>query len=872
MNKIFNGLTNLPQFFQDLSNCYNSELESIDDKEAENAVIYGTPCYLIENSQPTKGIFFLSEQTSDYICFANKDTTKITRLSIKSIRKMQLLDKSKNLGDFKFTSGNEYIQITIWDKTYDFGFLNHKNLLLVIKGLLSIFECKKIVFEENMDNEIFQIANKYDTNFDQEYDYEEFKGFAKEIGVKPKILILDVDLNHDGIVTRDEIIEFLKSKTSGQQFAVLFRKYAIKKNEKEIITPMQLKKFFHEIQNEKICDLEAYQLIIHYSNDIKDNNIKRIINKKFQNSYRRNDYKINEEEIRNILDKIIIKYNTNVKLELTLREFTHMLNSLLLTVYQMDKILNPINMNYPLTDYFINSTHNTYLTGHQLTGTSSIKMYSLSLLQGCRLVELDCYNGDGDEIIITHGYTLVTKILLDDILHELKQSAFIKSPLPVILSIENHLDEYHQEIMAKKFQEILVDLYIFPSDIKPKYLPTLEELKYKFIIKCSGKRLWQNENIERKNKEKTKTIKWDELFMKKMILINDDYDDVIDSDDENEIKENNENEKKKKNDVNNFEKNSFLKNFPSMELFNEYELLENASSKPSPLSIGQNLMLKLKNLEKRESIPVIPKLENVRGLLGTKFKFKKIKENNHKPWEFVTIKSTKLLKYYNDSTKRKTMISLSNHCMIKAYPQNFDSTNYDIIKCWAMGVQAAAINIQATKDDYTLFNIIFFSQNQNWGYVLKPRKLIEGISILNDYNHPAFILGFKLYSLFNLNKLIENQEDKYSYSGKLFVEIYSLGYINDDNFPKTKIKLKGGMVFPVIDGDNEVIDIPVYEGDLGGLMIKIYLDDKMIGRGCIPYCLMKEGLRRIPIFDKKCFLCEGAYAVGYFKKSRYFKI
>ena len=330
MNKIFNGLTNLPQFFQDLSNCYNSELESIDDKEAENAVIYGTPCYLIENNEPTKGIFFLSEETSDYICFANKDTTKITRLSIKSIRKMQLLDKSKNLGDFKFTSGNEYIQITIWDKTYDFGFLNHKNLLLVIKGLLSIFQCKKIVFEENMDNEIFQIANKYDTNFDQEYDYEEFKGFAKEIGVKPKILILD-----------------------GQQFAVLFRKYAIKKNEKEIITPMQLKKFFHEIQNEKICDLEAYQLIIHYSNDIKDNNIKRIINKKFQNSYRRNDYKINEEEIRNILDKIIIKHNTNVKLELTLREFTHMLNSLLLTVYQMDKILNPINMILILTKNMI---------------------------------------------------------------------------------------------------------------------------------------------------------------------------------------------------------------------------------------------------------------------------------------------------------------------------------------------------------------------------------------------------------------------------------------------------------------------------------------------------------------------------------------
>ena len=47
---------------------------------------------------------------------------------------------------------------------------------------------RKIVFEENMDNEIFQIANKYDTNFDQEYDYEEFKGFAKEIGKRSHVL------------------------------------------------------------------------------------------------------------------------------------------------------------------------------------------------------------------------------------------------------------------------------------------------------------------------------------------------------------------------------------------------------------------------------------------------------------------------------------------------------------------------------------------------------------------------------------------------------------------------------------------------------------------------------------------------------------
>ena len=119
-------------------------------------------------------------------------------------------------------------------------------------------------------------------------------------------------------------------------------------------------------------------------------------------------------------------------------------------------------------------------------------------------------------------------------------------------------------------------------------------------------------------------------------------------------------------------------------------------------------------------IAIIPSLENVRGFLGTKFVYEKIKENKYTPWDFVTLKSTKLISYFSDPVKRKEIIKLSQHCMIKAYPQSFDSSNYDVIKCWALGCQAAAINIQALKDDYTLFNKIFFCQNNNCGYVLKP--------------------------------------------------------------------------------------------------------------------------------------------------------
>ncbi|KAM0193146.1 hypothetical protein ACHAPI_007876 [Fusarium lateritium] len=62
----------------------------------------------------------------------------------------------------------------------------------------------------------------------------------------------------------------------------------------------------------------------------------------------------------------------------------------------MDAIrpLPPQDLSKPITDYFIDSSHNTYLTGNQLNSRASASPYRHALLDGCRFIEIDVWNGD----------------------------------------------------------------------------------------------------------------------------------------------------------------------------------------------------------------------------------------------------------------------------------------------------------------------------------------------------------------------------------------------------------------------------------------------------------------------------------------------
>ncbi|KAI0419260.1 PLC-like phosphodiesterase [Xylaria grammica] len=122
---------------------------------------------------------------------------------------------------------------------------------------------------------------------------------------------------------------------------------------------------------------------------------------------------------------------------------------------------------HPLPEYFISSSHNTYLLGHQLRGKSSASAYESTLLTGARCVEIDAWDDSDntDEPKVTHGYTLVSHIpfravceaIRDVVDKEAAQSVDQQGyrAAPIILSLENHCGTYGQ----MRLVEIMIEVW-----------------------------------------------------------------------------------------------------------------------------------------------------------------------------------------------------------------------------------------------------------------------------------------------------------------------------------------------------------------------------------------------------------------------------
>lgn len=355
--------------------------------------------------------------------------------------------------------------------------------------------------------------------------------------------------------------------------------------------------------------------------------------------------------------------------------------------------VNEKDMHDELSHYFINSSHNTYLEGDQLFSRATSRAIETALKEGCRVIELDCYDGGGKGPIVTHGGTAVRPMLFKEAIECINTHGHAVSEYPVIVTLENHASRHVRSVMSNIMRSVFQNkLWIptgdiehglhkwpSPAELKGKII-VRDKMKHKQDLKISGRR-FSSFNAQKSKEPKKK------LSLRRRKKKQEESGDVVRG---------------------------------------HEEALTGANSVLDFTTIVENEAPAEESESESDSDGDVADTEDVRGMVTVQnLKFQGF-EKAVGARKFSCSWSENKIKKRLEKEKEENIIKFTSEHLLRTYPggQRIFSNNYDPSPAWSAGASLVALNFQA-QGRYVWVNRAKFAVNGGCGYVKKPAYLLD---------------------------------------------------------------------------------------------------------------------------------------------------
>ncbi|ORX56553.1 PLC-like phosphodiesterase [Piromyces finnis] len=652
----------------------------------------------------------------------------------------------------------------------------------------------------------------------QDLYFEKLNGIVdKDIWLKRTFE--DADVNKNKGISEDELKDALKNlniKIGGKERKNMLKNYTFGRNKN--LNYEQFVAFFNDLDDREdvkriFREINKYREYMDYDT-FKD----FIINTQREN--------LNEDQIQYLYSRYC-----STTSGMNYGDFCNYLTS----NENMINTFDELDDSYPLNDYFMASSHNTYLVGNQLSGAASVEAYVRCMQKGCRCIEIDCWDGPNGQAKATHGGTLTGNIIVKDILKAVSIYAFKKTPYPMLISLENHCSINQQIRLANDINEILKDnVIVCPLNDLDK-LPSLKELKFKVIIKVEFK-LSFAKSLKTGNDAAIPmdehTGNYGQANANEYIEEEEASGEECEEDFEGDDSDDDDEDKERRGKLS--------------------DLAEEEDDADDYIDITENY-------QSSDSYPVALELAKLTVYCKSK-PFKGIGTSliNAKHEYACCVSEAASVDLYKHSLSKYVLLNQIQ--MTRVYPvgKRIMSSNYNPVPHWCSGCQVVALNYQIF-DKGTDVNDAMFGQTSYQGYVLKPSYLRSG----NEFVYKKTFDRITI-EIISAQKLVKPKfkEDGDIIDTQVTVEVLGDSVLKDGksesnmgdelkNKYRSKV-IKNNGFNPVF---NETVSYMYRNPELAFLRIKVHeynlLKKQVIGSVTIPVNKLKSGYRHLTLRDRR---------------------